>query len=71
VTGEPVRLKEKIDGCPEAQDQQSEDPQPPCGQLDPGSPGAQRLSPVRDVQVAPRRMPELWWYKGRVAVEVN
>jgi hypothetical protein len=44
-----VYLKEKNDGRPEAQDQQSQDPQPPCGQLDLGSPGAQRLPAVRNV----------------------
>jgi hypothetical protein len=41
-------VKEKIDGRTQAQDQQSQDPQPTRGELDLGATGSQRLPPVRD-----------------------
>jgi hypothetical protein len=37
VTGSPVLLKEKIDGSSKAQDQQSQNPQSPRGELAPGA----------------------------------
>jgi len=55
----PIQVKEKIDGSSKAQDQQSQDPQPPSGELDVGAPRSQRLSPVLDLEVAPRGVPEL------------
>jgi hypothetical protein len=36
----PFLVKEKIDGRTQAQDQQSKDPQPPCGQLALGATGS-------------------------------
>ena len=55
----PFQVKEKIDGSSKAQDQQSQDPQPPRGQLDAGATRSQRLSAVRDLEAAPRGVPEL------------
>jgi hypothetical protein len=60
VTGSPVLAKVTNDGCPQAQDQQGEDPQSSRLELAFGSTGAQRLSPVRHFEVAPRGLSELW-----------
>ena len=56
----PYLVKEKNDGRTQAQDQQSQDPQPPCGQLALGASGPQRLSQLLDIEAAPRGLPELW-----------
>jgi len=53
VTVSALPVKEKIDGRSQAQDQQSQDPKPPCRQLAPGATRAQRLSSVRDLEVCP------------------
>jgi len=55
----------------QAQDQQSQDPKPPCRQLCAWTTRAQRLSSVRDLEVPHVVCPNCGWYKNRVALEVT
>ena len=64
MTGLPVLAKEKIDGSSKAQDQQSQDPQPPGRELASRPSSAQCLSAVRNVKVAARGLPQLWLVQG-------
>ena len=64
MTGSPVLVKEKTDGSSEEEDQQGQDAQPPRRELASGATGPQRLPPVRDLEAAPRRLPELRLVQG-------